>query len=245
MKWTFLPKQRNLVPKSSQLPSLFVTIALCYRRHFPDIASYFQIQSTLAGYEELAVRFKPIRKGKILCINNKSRYASHRCICIEICIVSLLVYRDIAEIMYRINALPFPGNASLPWVSGYFYCTDYEQRPPNKDSTREKVKSSEKYSRTSLFRMPLDLPFPFRLPRLFRSPATSTFFSFPLGLRNSGVRCKTSKTRLKLNRSQSWALWQQNSDFGILSFFLVPPDYFKNYFLVYFHFYFLYYFFFH
>ena len=78
----FLPKQRSLVPKSSQLPSLFVAIALCYRRHFPDIASYFQIQSTLAGYEELAVRFKPIRKGEIFFINNKSRYATHRCICI-------------------------------------------------------------------------------------------------------------------------------------------------------------------
>ena len=36
--------------------------------------------------------------------------------------------------------------------------------------------------------MPLDLPFPFTLPRLFRSPAISNFFSFPLGLRNSGVR---------------------------------------------------------
>ena len=58
------------------------------------------------------------------------------------------------------------------------------------------------YSRTSLFRtrlirspaiskedrMPLDLPFPFTLPRLFRSPAISNFFPFPLGLRNSGVR---------------------------------------------------------
>ena len=37
-------------------------------------------------------------------------------------------------------------------------------------------------------RMPLDLPFPSTLPRLFRSPAISNFFSFPLGLRNSGVR---------------------------------------------------------
>ena len=36
--------------------------------------------------------------------------------------------------------------------------------------------------------MPLDLPFPFTLPRLFRSPAISNFFSFPLGLGNSGVR---------------------------------------------------------
>ena len=36
--------------------------------------------------------------------------------------------------------------------------------------------------------MPLDLPFPFTLPRLFRSPAISNFFSFPQGLRNSGVR---------------------------------------------------------
>ena len=36
--------------------------------------------------------------------------------------------------------------------------------------------------------MPLDLPFPFTLPRLFRRPAISNFFPFPLGLRNSGVR---------------------------------------------------------
>ena len=36
--------------------------------------------------------------------------------------------------------------------------------------------------------MLLDLPFPFTLPRLFRSPAISNFFPFPLGLRNSGVR---------------------------------------------------------
>ena len=36
--------------------------------------------------------------------------------------------------------------------------------------------------------MPLDLPFPFTLPRLFRNPAISNFFPFPLGLRNSEVR---------------------------------------------------------
>ena len=36
--------------------------------------------------------------------------------------------------------------------------------------------------------MPLDLLFPFRLPWLFRSPAISNFFSFPLGLQNSGVQ---------------------------------------------------------
>ena len=41
--------------------------------------------------------------------------------------------------------------------------------------------------------MPLDLPFPFTLPRLFRSPAISNFFSFPLGLRNSGVRLYLNK----------------------------------------------------
>ena len=34
----------------------------------------------------------------------------------------------------------------------------------------------------------MDLPFPFTLPRLFRNPAISIFFPFPLGLRNSGVR---------------------------------------------------------
>ena len=36
--------------------------------------------------------------------------------------------------------------------------------------------------------MPLDLLFTFRLPRLFRSPAISNFFPFPLGLQNSGVQ---------------------------------------------------------
>ena len=36
--------------------------------------------------------------------------------------------------------------------------------------------------------MPLDLPFPFTLPRLFRNPTISNFFLFPLELRNSGVR---------------------------------------------------------
>ena len=34
----------------------------------------------------------------------------------------------------------------------------------------------------------MDLPFPLTLLRLFRNPAISTFFPFPLGLRNSGVR---------------------------------------------------------
>ena len=36
--------------------------------------------------------------------------------------------------------------------------------------------------------MSLDLPFPFTLSRLFRSPAISNVFPFPLGLPNSGVR---------------------------------------------------------
>ena len=58
------------------------------------------------------------------------------------------------------------------------------------------------YSRTSLFRTrlirspryfegrsnALGFTLPFTLPRLFRSRAISNFFSFPLGLRNSGVR---------------------------------------------------------
>ena len=64
------------------------------------------------------------------------------------------------------------------------------------------IKPFSQYSRTPLFqtrlirspryfedRILLDLPFPFTLPRLFRNPAISIFFfSFPLGLRNSGVR---------------------------------------------------------
>ena len=36
-----------------------------YERHFRDIANVFQIWSKLAGYEELAVRFEPIRKGEV------------------------------------------------------------------------------------------------------------------------------------------------------------------------------------
>ena len=39
--------------------------------------------------------------------------------------------------------------------------------------------------------MPLDLLFPFTLPRLFWNPAISNFFPFPLGLGNSGVRLYT------------------------------------------------------
>ena len=33
----------------------------------------------------------------------------------------------------------------------------------------------------------------FTLPRLFRNPAISNFFPFPLGLRNSGVRLHLGK----------------------------------------------------
>ena len=58
------------------------------------------------------------------------------------------------------------------------------------------------YSRTPLFRTrlirspryfegrtkSLGFTLPFTLPRLFRNPAISNFFPFPLGLRNSGVR---------------------------------------------------------
>ena len=65
----------------------------------------------------------------------------------------------------------------------------------------------------------------------------------PNAKKSNLAKNKTSKTRLKLNRSQSSALWQQNSDFGILSFFWFPPNYLKTYFLVYFHFYFVYIFF--
>ena len=49
-------------------------------------------------------------------------------------------------------------------------------------------------------RMPFDLPFPFTLPQLFRSPAISNFFSFPLGLRNSGVRLYYLKFVLRFNQ---------------------------------------------
>ena len=62
----------------------------------------------------------------------------------------------------------------------------------------------------------------------------------PNAKKSNLAKNKTSKTRLKVNRSRSWALWQQNSDFGILSFFWFPPNYSKTYFLVYVHFYFVY-----
>ena len=62
--------------------------------------------------------------------------------------------------------------------------------------------------------MPLDLPFPFTLPRLFRSPAISNFFPFPLGLRNSGVRLYIDRentvepTMATLGTEESqWPLW--------------------------------------
>ena len=68
--------------------------------------------------------------------------------------------------------------------------------------------------------MPLDFPFPFTLPRLFRSPAISNFFSFPLGLRNSGVRlyllaCENNRSSLLFaagnvsRRGTSVAQWQK------------------------------------
>ena len=37
--------------------------------------------------------------------------------------------------------------------------------------------------------MPLDLPFPFTLPRLFRSPAISNFFHFPWDFEIAGFDC--------------------------------------------------------
>ena len=62
----------------------------------------------------------------------------------------------------------------------------------------EVLSLNSKYSRTSLFRTRLirspryfegrSNALGFTLPRLFRSPAISNFFPFPLGLRNGGVR---------------------------------------------------------
>ena len=70
--------------------------------------------------------------------------------------------------------------------------------------TRSMDTQKQKYSRTPLFRtrlirspryfegrsnkFPWIYPSPFRFPRLFRNPAISNFFPFPLGPRNSGVR---------------------------------------------------------
>ena len=39
-------------------------------RHFSHIAKFFQIWSTIAGYDELWVEFKPFRNGEIFWMNN-------------------------------------------------------------------------------------------------------------------------------------------------------------------------------
>jgi len=49
----------------------------------------------------------------------------------------------------------------------------------------------------------------------------------PNAKKSNQAKNKTVKTRLKLNKSQSWA------DFGIVSFFWFPPNYLKTYFPVY------------
>ena len=46
-------------------------------RHFPYIANLFQILSTLADYEKLAVGFEPVRSGEIFwIIVNKAEWLS-------------------------------------------------------------------------------------------------------------------------------------------------------------------------
>ena len=49
----------------------------------------------------------------------------------------------------------------------------------------------------------------FTLPRLFRNPAISNFFSFPLGLRNSGVRLYLTRVITSQKLSQRVALMLQ------------------------------------
>ena len=63
--------------------------------------------------------------------------------------------------------------------------------------------------------MPLDLPFPFTLPRLFRSPAISNFFSFPLGLRNSGVRLYEPPQGV-------FASFRSENGYSLRSFWYIP-----------------------
>ena len=63
-----------------------------------------------------------------------------------------------------------------------------------------------------LDRIPLDLPFPFTLPRLFRNPAISIFFPFPLRLRNSGVR-------LYVGRKGYWYTFTKHRDRFYILFF--------------------------
>lgn len=63
---TALRKQRNIVPRASRLPSLFLAITLYYWRHFPDITNVFQIWSTLV------TGFEPSRTGEIFWKNNNT-----------------------------------------------------------------------------------------------------------------------------------------------------------------------------
>ena len=58
---------------SSKTTQTLIT-TLNYWRHFLDIVNIFQIWSTLAGCQELAVGFEPSRNGEIFSINNKWAY---------------------------------------------------------------------------------------------------------------------------------------------------------------------------
>ena len=49
--------------------------------------------------------------------------------------------------------------------------------------------------------MPLDLPFPFTLPRLFRSPAISNFFFFPWDFEIAGFDCILMGNRVRVKSS--------------------------------------------
>ena len=66
---TVLPKQLNLIARTSQSPSLFLAIPPYYWHCFLDIANIFRTWSMLAGYEELAMGFEP-EQGEIFWMNN-------------------------------------------------------------------------------------------------------------------------------------------------------------------------------
>ena len=74
------------------------------------------------------------------------------------------------------------------------------------------------WSKHLMHLMPLDLPFPFTLPRLFRSPAISNFFHFPWDFEIAGFDCNliygfTYKKTLILNIT----FWVWSKSFAVAS----------------------------
>ena len=74
----FLLLYQNNVTSSPELlggcPFFSHSFMMYYWLNFPYIANVFQIWSTVAGYEELAVGFEPIRNGDVCWMNNNEFY---------------------------------------------------------------------------------------------------------------------------------------------------------------------------